>query len=71
MSEEIKNALDVLSNAMKNDSEYAWTWHCNLAMMAVDAGAGYKEANERASSFMLGLFGINTAENPCYKVTHD
>jgi Zn-finger protein len=59
-SNKIKEALDTLRKAMEEDPEYAWTWHCNLAIMAVDAGAPHKEANERAGDFMKHLFGVNT-----------
>ena len=30
-----KFALWILSYVMKKDPDYAWTWHCNLAMMAL------------------------------------
>ncbi len=54
------DALKVLSDAMKADDGYAWAWHCNLAMMAHDAGAPHKEANFRASDFMKSCFGVST-----------
>ena len=58
----VRLALWVLSRAMKNDPMYAWSWHCNLAMMAVDAGASHYEANKREESFMHYLFGVRAQE---------
>lgn len=62
-----KIALDALNIAMIKDNSYAWSWHCNLAMMAYDAGAPHKESNERAASFMRILFDIDVTEYPEYK----
>lgn len=55
-----EQALKALSDAMNADPDYAWGWHCNLAMMAVDAGAPHKEANEGAAGFMWLTFGVPT-----------
>lgn len=60
-------ALQSLSDIMVNDNEYAWSWHCNLAMMAVDAGANHKDANIRASDFMRTAFGVDTSKLKEYK----
>jgi hypothetical protein len=56
----IRLALWILRRAMKKDPDYAWSWHCNLAMMAQDAGAPHKEANIRAGDLMHSLFGVKT-----------
>jgi Tfp pilus assembly protein PilF len=37
-----EKALKDLSFAMKIDPELAWAWHCNIAMVAQDAGAPHK-----------------------------
>lgn len=55
-----KFALWILSYVMKKYPDYAWTWHCNLAMMAYDAGAPHQEANKRAADFMRRSFGVET-----------
>lgn len=55
----IKEALETLSNAMKEDEGYAWGWQCNLAMMAKDAGVTHQQANIRAADLMKRLFGID------------
>ena len=61
-------AMDALREAMLEDYGYAWSWHCNVAMAAQDAGAPQKEANERASGFMMRVFGVDTTKPPnCMK----
>ena len=57
-------AMAVLSAAMQEDYGYAWSWHCNIAMTAQDAGAPHKEANERAAVFMHCAFGVDTSVPP-------
>jgi hypothetical protein len=59
-----KQAIAALTKAMKEDYGYAWAWHCNIAMAAIDAGAPHKEANERAAGFMRTLFGVDTTREP-------
>ena len=54
-----KEALAALSKAMQEDPEYAWSWHCNIAMMAQDAGALHRTANERAADFMKLAFSVD------------
>lgn len=63
VSKRIEDALKALSEAMQADEDYAWSWHCNIAMNAVDAGAPHRAANERAADFMWGLFGVNTRKS--------
>lgn len=59
-----KHAMAALTEAMKADPEYAWSWHCNIAMVAVDAGAPHQEANERAAGFMRTAFDVDTRSSP-------
>lgn len=61
------SAMRTLSEEMKKDPDLAWAWHCNLAMMAVDAGAKHEEANKRAADLMRRAFGVSTDEYPHYK----
>lgn len=49
--------------ALAADFAWAWSWHCNLAMMAVDAGAPHREANERAADFMERAFGVKVNDS--------
>jgi hypothetical protein len=59
-----KGALTVLSKAMQDDPGYAWSWHCNVAMVAQDAGAPHDKANERAADFMSRAFSVDTSKPP-------
>lgn len=54
------HGLSVLSQAMKDDPSFAWAWHCNIAMVARDAGAPAYEANVRTADFMRHAFGVDT-----------
>lgn len=60
----IKKHIKALSRAMKKDPGFAWSWHCNIAMVAQDAGAPHKEANERTADFMKYVFDVNTSKEP-------
>lgn len=67
MSEEIKNAFDVLSAAMKEDFDYAWSWHSNIAMSYYDEDGDAKLANKAAARFMQMCFGIDIESSDRYK----
>ena len=56
------NGLEKLRKAMKSDESLAWSWHCNIAMLAVDSGADHKEANIRTAKFMNDVFGVDTSK---------
>lgn len=59
--------MDTLAWYIKNDDDYAWSWHCNLAMMAYDAGATHREANIGASNFMKTAFDVDTTTSKYYQ----
>jgi hypothetical protein len=60
--------MAVIAKAVHEDQDYAWTWLCNLAMMAQDAGATNAEANKRAANFLYNIFGYRAwAVNDTYK----
>ena len=65
------SAMQNLTHALKEDADHAWSWHCNLAVMAIDAGADHRRANERAASLMMNLFGVDTRNNEHYKTLFD
>lgn len=67
MSEEIKQAFDVLKNAVNNDPDYAWSWHCNLAMPFVDEGGSHETANKAAARIMSILFEHDITKHPHYQ----
>lgn len=68
----VQDAFEALKQAMQNDPEYAWGWHCNIAMSHYDAMsyAGYtdhdarhKTANNGAARFMKLCFDIDTSKH--------
>jgi hypothetical protein len=51
--------FDEIKNAVGSDPSYAWSWHCNLAMSALDASKGtidHTTANVIAAGQMRHLF---------------
>ena len=60
-------AITTLTKAFKGDDDYAWCWHCNLAMNAFDHGLDYKRCNEAAAAFMRLAFDVDTSKNEHYK----
>lgn len=56
----VGEAMGVLKEAMVDDPEYAWGWHCNIACLLLDEGIEQEAANKRAASFMKNAFDINT-----------
>ena len=64
--ESTQRALKDLSIAMQIDPGLAWAWHCNIAMVAQDAGAPHKGANERAADFMRRAFDVDTTKPPVW-----
>ena len=53
--------------ALAADFDWAWSWHCNLAVMAQDAGAPHLAANERAADFMERAFGVKVNDSDQFK----
>lgn len=66
-SDEIRETMDKLREFIKTNSDYAWAWHCNLAMMAFDAGATHEKSNQQAANFMNSVFEFNVRDLPEYK----
>ena len=80
MSDKIKEAFNTIKQAMADDPSYAYSWHCNIAMMCSDAihsaditdencmGEIHKTSNDAASRFMQLCFGVETklkVNEPC------
>jgi hypothetical protein len=60
-------AMRVLREAMRADPEYAWAWHCNVAMSGVDGGAEHEKANRQAAQFMSNAFDVDTSQFEHFK----
>lgn len=53
--------LSDLKAALKAD-DYAWTWLCNLACIALDSGGTHENSNRRAAQFMKNAFDIDVTQ---------
>lgn len=51
----VPDAVAVILDAIRTDPDYAWSWHCNIAMGFVDAGGDTYTANQGAARFMRTL----------------
>ena len=54
--------LSDLKAALKADEDYAWTWLCNLACIALDSGGTHENSNRRAAQFMQNAFDIDVTQ---------
>jgi hypothetical protein len=68
---EVARAFMVLTRAMRSDPDYAWSWHCNIAMSFYDvalliepSAERHKVSNEAAARFMKQCFGADTSKHP-------
>ena len=59
----VPEAMKVVTEALRSDPDYAWSWHCNVAMASVDEGMGHYEANQAAARFMHSLAGVDTTKH--------
>lgn len=69
---EAASPLNGLIDAMKLDLEYAWGWHCNLAMAMHDSGAGPHTACNKGAALFLSLLSgglVDTTKHPAYAQT--
>ncbi len=57
----VPEAMAVVLKAMKDDPEYAWGWHCNIAMAYVDAGGDHAIGNHGAARFLRLLASVEPA----------
>ena len=56
-----EQAVKTLSDNMKENYDFAWSWHCNIAMAAYDEGLSHTAANKAAERFMSNAFGVDTS----------
>ena len=54
--------LAQLKAALQADEDYAWTWLCNLACIALDSGGTHENSNRRAAQFMKNAFDIDVTQ---------
>jgi len=69
MKTELERAFKTLKQALKDDPDYAHSWHCNLAMAFYDSmddiehPKNHKIANEGAQRFMKNCFDVETSND--------
>jgi hypothetical protein len=59
----VPQAMAVVREALQADPDYAWTWHCNVAMASQDEGLDHYRANKAAARFMVLLSGVDTSKS--------
>ena len=76
----VQEAMNVLTEALANDDEYAYGWHANIAMACSDAissadivdencaGDLHAACNDAASRFMKICFDVETSHEMLLKV---
>lgn len=69
--DQIHDAIQTLSQAMQFDSNLAWAWHCNIAIMVQDAGVSHKVSNDGAARFMRLAFHVDTSKAPIPEKNND
>ena len=57
---DVESALDMLKRAMLKDADYAWSWHCAIAVSMLDEGVDHAVANRGAVRFMRMAFQVDT-----------
>lgn len=72
-------AYSELKEALQDDPDYAWSWHCNIAMNLMDNLGSYnpkanqqersRVCNEAAAKMMNYIFNIDTAKHEHYETT--
>jgi len=55
----ISEAFEILQSAIQADDDFAWSWHCNVAMSFQDEGGTHEQANRAAARFMQTCFGVD------------
>lgn len=53
-----------LKNDMQKFPDYAWTWHCNIAVPMQDEGISHELSNKIAAKIMNNFFEIDTSKFP-------
>ena len=60
-----KLPFQALAQAINEDPEYAWAWHCNITMPLKDElHCTHLEANNAAARIMQTLFSVDMTKHP-------
>jgi len=61
------SAWATFKRLMREDADYAWAWHCNIAVPIMDSiGVSHKDANVAAAHLMSHLFEYDITTHPQY-----
>ena len=63
-----QEAMKIIRNAIHNESDYTWGWHCNIAMAAHDEGLSHAKANLAAARFMKNCWDIDMTKSEFWNV---
>lgn len=66
------DAFAVLKHSLQMDSDFAWSWHCNIAMAFFDelgplvepSALRHEVCNRAAARFMRLCFDVDTSQSP-------
>jgi len=54
-------SYEILKKAIQDDDDYAWSWHCNIAVPFMDEGGTHEMANRAAARCMRTMFGVDVS----------
>lgn len=57
----VRNSLNNMTQMFKEDPDFAWVWHCNIAMPIYDECSDHTTANRAAARVMQTVFGVDTS----------
>lgn len=64
----VKTPMCMLMEKLKAEEDYAWSFHCNIAMPAMDnLNISHEEANRFAAKLMKHMFDVDTSEFKWFK----
>lgn len=58
----VGSPMERLTQQIKDDPAYAWSWHCQFACCAMDEGLSHAAANRAADRMMTTCFGVKATE---------
>ncbi len=62
----VSKEMAIIRRMISKDSEYAWSWYCNLVMSFVDEGCDRLTAMRGASRFLNILACVDVSKDPRY-----
>lgn len=61
--------VERLRQQFQSDPDYAWSWHCNIAVAAMDECLWPSAANRAAARFMKTAFGVDATQDERFAAT--